>query len=79
MLKKNAQAYKDNTVLKKLNKNDNFSTQLVDDIHTLFEDGKMATPQFFKSKWSAGPTNTYSILDTPILKRHHMQQFIRKV
>jgi hypothetical protein len=53
-LKEIAQAQKEDTVLKKLNKTNKYSTQLVEDTQVLCKDGKMVIPkvlQFRAVSW----------------------------
>jgi hypothetical protein len=44
-----AQAQKDNAVLKKLNKTDKYSNQLVEDTQVLCKDAKMAIPKVLQN------------------------------
>jgi hypothetical protein len=48
-VKENAQAQKENAVLKKLHKNDKYSTQLVEDTELLCKDGKMVIPNVLQN------------------------------
>jgi hypothetical protein len=73
------QAQKDDVVLKKLNKHDKYSSQLVEDTEVLCKEGKLSSPLLFKTRHSVGTTITCSTLDIQDMKKHFTPCCIRKV